>query len=130
MLFAVLGSVVSCAKKVYVSESNCTAVPTGDTVIYLRDQQIALFAPCIKQVRSTLRDVMDSRCPKGVNCVWAGTAKVQLRLDEAFDITLEINKQKDTTYNSHRYSFTLVDVLPYPGTSADAPKAIIRIVEK
>ncbi len=107
---------------------NCLAVASGDTVIFQNNRAISLFTPCDKEMQATVTQIMDSRCPKGVTCIWAGTVDVMLQLANGSQIKLPVGKQKDTVYNNRKYSFTLVDVVPYPGTSTAEPKSIIRIV--
>ncbi len=106
----------------------CMAVASGDTVIFQNNQAISLFTQC-KELQATVTKIMDSRCPKGVTCVWAGTVNVELQLNDQAVVNLAIGKQKDTVFNNRNYSFTLVNVVPYPGSSNDEPKSIIRIVQ-
>lgn len=105
------------------------AASAGDTVIFLNNQAIPLFTTCSKDLQATVTKIMDSRCPKGVTCVWAGTVNVELQLNDQAVVNLAIGKQKDTLFNNRNYSFTLVDVVPYPGSATDEPKSIIRIVQ-
>jgi hypothetical protein len=87
------------------------------------------FTSCNKELQATVTKIMDSRCPKGVTCIWAGTVNVELQLNGQAVINLAIGKQKDTVFNNRNYSFTLVNVVPYPGSSPDEPKSIIRIIQ-
>ena len=105
------------------------AVGSGDTVIFQNNQAISLFTPCNKELQATVTKIMYSRCPNGVTCIWAGTVNVELQLNDQAVVNLAIGKQKDTVFNNRNYSFTLVNVVPYPGSSSDEPKSIIRIVE-
>lgn len=77
---------------------------------------------------------MDSRCPKDAVCVWAGTVSVILQMDNQFKITLELGKQKDTTYNSQNFSFTLMEVIPYPmahpSVSVYDTTVLVRIIKQ
>lgn len=113
----------------YSNREVCTAAASGDTVIFMNSQALPLFTACNKEFQATVTKIMDSRCPKGVTCVWAGTVNVDLRLNDQAVVNLAIGKQKDTLFNNRNYSFTLVDVVPYPGSSNDEPKSIIRIVQ-
>lgn len=65
--------------------------------------------------------VEDSRCPTGVNCVWAGNAKVSVKLSKAKGDTsasatsVELNTYagaKSSTYEG--YEIRLVSLDPYP----------------
>ena len=61
--------------------------------------------------------VSDSRCPRGVQCVWAGVAVIRLSVERAPDpratLTLRVPSTSSTgTYG--KYSLSIVDVKPYP----------------
>jgi hypothetical protein len=61
--------------------------------------------------------VEDSRCPKDVNCVWAGNAKVTIRVtnrrgnSRTFDLNTN-QQEKSAEFNG--YEITLGAVTPYP----------------
>jgi hypothetical protein len=128
-LFMLVLLAVSCQRKMNNGRGDCIAVASGDTVIFQNNQSIPLFTPCNKELQATVTKIMDSRCPKGVTCVWAGTVNVELQLNNQAVLNLAIGRQKDTVFNNRNYSFTLVNVVPYPGSSSDEPKSIIRIVQ-
>ena len=81
--------------------------------------------------------IYDSRCPVGVQCIWAGRADVQLLLSEkraSRTVNLTISAGPGTFQNSARvtlnvasYGVTLQDVVPYPGTGGPPTKAVIQI---
>ena len=64
--------------------------------------------------------VEDSRCPTGVNCIWAGNAKISVKLskaktDTASATSVELNTgagAKSSTYEG--YEVRLVRLDPYP----------------
>lgn len=59
----------------------------------------------------------DSRCPKGVTCVWAGNAKVQLKVqkDAGAAATVELNTNiTPKTSRYLEYELTLKELKPYP----------------
>lgn len=59
----------------------------------------------------------DSRCPEGVQCVWAGNAKVVLRLSKARKraSTMSLNTGVDPKLAAYRgYEVKLVKLDPYP----------------
>jgi hypothetical protein len=61
--------------------------------------------------------VEDSRCPTGVNCIWAGNGKVSVKLSRAKGETasVELNTNagpKSSTYQG--YAVKLVRLDPYP----------------
>jgi hypothetical protein len=116
--FMLLLYLTSCSHKMY-NQPNCTAVASGDTVIFSNKTDL----------QTTLTKITDSRCPKGVTCVWAGTVSVDIRINDDFSMLLEIGKPTEIIHNEQKYSFTLVDVVPYPGASSEPPVAIIRIIK-
>lgn len=66
--------------------------------------------------------VEDSRCPTDTNCIWAGNAKIKIRVSKngrSHDLTLDTNgpHQADT---AEGYSIKLVGLTP-------APRSNIRI---
>jgi hypothetical protein len=59
----------------------------------------------------------DSRCPEGVNCVWAGNAKVVLKLSKAGRraSTMSLNTGVNPKQAAYRgYEVKLVKLDPYP----------------
>ena len=60
--------------------------------------------------------VEDSRCPTGVQCIWAGNGKVSVRLSkdkrEAVSVELNTTEPKSSTYEG--YEVRLVRLDPYP----------------
>jgi len=67
----------------------------------------------------------DSRCPRGVNCVWAGNAAVVVKVKrggrEAASLTLNSNvNPKTAKYFS--YEFSVADLSPYPSSDAKTSK--------
>ena len=85
--------------------------------------------------------VNDSRCPKGVTCVWAGTATVLLRLIPTTGETLNVlavlpgGVAKDDVANQIAIdtlgtSLTLAELEPYPTAGADKSersRALVRV---
>lgn len=86
----------------------------------------------------TFADVTDSRCPEGVQCVWAGNVVVDLDITPVQSSNNEIRKlkmclgdctplypakgfvEKDTafvTYGGVNYTLILSDVSPYPAAN-------------
>lgn len=57
----------------------------------------------------------DSRCPKGVQCVWEGKATIQISVtDKAGQInTYEVDNGKETT-TDYGYKIIFVTLFPYP----------------
>ena len=64
--------------------------------------------------------VEDSRCPKGAQCVWAGNAKVRVKVTDARgrSETFEMNTNmgaRGASFGS--YAINLLDVTPRPATN-------------
>lgn len=55
----------------------------------------------------------DSRCPIGFECVWAGTAKIDVSINNK-SYNLEINIPSYFVANGKDYTITLVKLDPYP----------------
>ena len=71
----------------------------------------------------------DSRCPKGVDCIWAGNGKISLRLAKAgrAPATVELNTDLEPKSASYlEYEVVLVKLAPYP--QADEPAGRKRYV--
>jgi hypothetical protein len=69
--------------------------------------------------------VEDSRCPTGVQCIWAGNGKVSVRLskDKIEPVSLELNTSagpKSSTYQG--YEVRLVSLDPYPKNGSTISK--------
>jgi hypothetical protein len=77
----------------------------------------------------------DSRCPEGVNCVWAGEATVQLRARDAGDkreVTLKLGPgDGGVPVETERHRIRLTGVTPYPregvAVAREAQRATIAI---
>ena len=85
-------------------------------------------------VSLTLTEVQDSRCPSGMQCIWAGYAAVAVQVTDATGspqtarITL-LNNYLPTyardsvsiVLNQKTYWLRLLEVSPYPGTGSGQP---------
>lgn len=72
------------------------------------------------KIKVKLMAVEDSRCPKDVDCVWAGNAKVTLKLtsSKGKTKTVEINTNIDAkSIKFEGYELSLGDVNPYPASN-------------
>lgn len=97
-------------------------------------QTATLPAPSGGPISITLTDVQDSRCPSGMQCIWAGYAAVTLQLTDATAapqtarLTLLNNLPTYTrdsvsvTLNRREYWLRLLDVTPYPGEGNGSTK--------
>lgn len=80
-------------------------------------------AVCFKEV------VSDSRCPKGVSCVWAGEARVLVDIYEDGKFkeqkTLIINGNNislDLSFGDHNYALSAPQLYPYPTANSAISK--------
>ncbi|MEW6361209.1 MAG: hypothetical protein AB1477_03720 [Acidobacteriota bacterium] len=77
--------------------------------------------------------VEDSRCPKGVNCVWAGAVTVKISVScpgkeaKAFELS-SLQGKETIEYEGKR--ITLVRVTPYPQADKPIRKANYRVTLK
>lgn len=55
----------------------------------------------------------DSRCPKGVDCIWAGNAKIQIRVNKT-PFELNTHRSFKTEAIISNYKIKLVAISPYP----------------
>jgi len=70
----------------------------------------------------------DSRCPTGVQCVWAGNAVVQVVLSKdgkAFGAELNTNLEP-TSVDYLNYNVRLVSLAPYPSANNSIPQSQYR----
>jgi len=91
-------------------------------------QNVQQVSVRVKTQKSVMRDrlrikfvaVEDSRCPRDVNCVWAGNAKVTIKVtsrngrSETFDLNTNLD-QKSVKFGG--YEITLGGVTPYPASN-------------
>jgi hypothetical protein len=81
---------------------------TSGTVVSGKLGQTITFAG----VNGTLKEVVeDSRCPIGVQCIWAGTVRVKVHFSYgslAQDVTLTLGQP----FTMYGYTITLTDVKP------------------
>lgn len=83
----------------------------------------------------TVVQIEDSRCPKGVACVWAGEARVKLRIqpkgDKAVAAELVLGsppKPARARTFAGGYRVELSDVIPYPIAPPNKDKSARRAV--
>lgn len=111
-----------------------TALPQGTVLV--GNKRTARIG---QDVTITADTIMDSRCPKDVQCVWAGNARV------AFTLSNNVISQKDTLcigdcrapskgnvdtilIGNTRYKVTLLDVTPYPvANTTTKPEALLKV---
>lgn len=63
--------------------------------------------------------IEDSRCPEGINCVWAGNAKIQIKVSKGKESkTFDLNtftEPKAATFTG--YEIKLIELNPKPATN-------------
>ncbi len=109
-------------KKVFLSVIMTLIFGGGQSVNAQTSQQVSVR---VKTQKSVMRDrlrikfvaVEDSRCPQDTNCIWAGNAKVTIKLtnrqgkSETFDLNTNLDA-KAVKFGG--YEITLGNVNPYP----------------
>ncbi|HQU83095.1 MAG TPA: hypothetical protein PKY59_08230 [Pyrinomonadaceae bacterium] len=78
-------------------------------------------------------EIEDSRCPKDVECVWAGDAKVKIKVtnkkgkSETFELHTNLEPK---TVKFDNYEIKLGEVTPYPASNIriDASKRTAQII--
>jgi hypothetical protein len=88
--------------------------------------------------------LLDSRCPQGGTCIWAGNATVKATLSKANDYkhvrlvlgpdpANAMSQKSDSTgvvLSGTTYSVVLRDVMPYPKIGSSGPKqALIQVTQ-
>jgi hypothetical protein len=60
--------------------------------------------------------IEDSRCPKGVDCIWAGQGKIRIKLSKTNKkpASIELSTQQPNNISHLGYRVTLVGLSPYP----------------
>jgi hypothetical protein len=134
LLIILTATLFSCGQHIYSEKLEpCTTSVTGDTIVLSYQKPMPVFQKCYDKLDASVSSINDSRCPVGVQCVWAGKVSIVLLMGNDFTIALEAGKQVDTTYNQKKFSFTLIDVLPHPAPETPNPapdaKAIVRIIK-
>lgn len=59
-------------------------------------------------------EINDSRCPSDVTCIWEGKADVKIEVESPQKGIITLNTFDNLVDTVGNYSFELVDVLPYP----------------
>jgi hypothetical protein len=117
----------ACGNKNYVQEAGfCTATPEGDSVAIPFGQTVSLFTACKDNVQASISSINDSRCPEGVQCVWAGKLDIVFKMGE-LSIPLEKDKVVDTLYQGNRYTINLVDAVPRPVQAEVKPQQTVSL---
>jgi hypothetical protein len=140
MAAALLVLVLSCAAcantPVTPGDATPTAPRAGDASL---EQTIELPAGATAPVPGTsvtitfVRVASDSRCPRGVTCIWAGDAVVQLRLQpregEAQPVELHTSQGggHEATVESVTVSLERLDPYPEPDRPIAAERYVVTL---
>lgn len=80
------------------------------------------------------RVAADSRCPAGVQCVWAGEAVVALEgrilkaPPESFDVKLSADSPVPAVFDGYRIRLTKLDPYPAHGTTPDTTAYVATFI--
>lgn len=93
--------------------------PTGDERVRgPEDKSISVGEPTeISGLTVTLNKVTDSRCPTGVQCIWAGEATASVTLAQGTETTtvdMKLVELHGVPVEFSGYRISLLAVLPYP----------------
>ncbi len=124
------GKIAQKPSKIEVSPKSTASGDQKEPVIYFNEGENKFLKPY--QMNVTFKGISeDSRCPAGVNCIWAGAALAQIEVMGTYSrpVTLSLastdyparNYNQSTEYNG--YTITLQDVTPYP-KSEEGAKAL------
>jgi len=103
---------------------NITKNSTEESVIYFNEGENRFLDDY--QMNVTFKGISeDSRCPKDVNCIWAGVAvaEVEVMGTATRPMTLSLASLDSKGRNYHQsadfngYTITLAEVNPYPGSA-------------
>lgn len=104
--------------------------PANGEILYFREGENRFLKEY--QMNVTFKGISeDSRCPKNVNCIWAGVAVAQVEVmgTATRPMTLQIATLDNQARNYHSsasfngYTISLADVQPYPN-GIDGAKAL------
>ena len=91
---------------------------TGKMLDFPIGLKIGDTANISSELKMTLLDVEDSRCPSDVQCVWEGTVTAKISLERGvqdlgiYNISLAMIEEKEQTFDG--YYIRLTNVEPYP----------------
>jgi hypothetical protein len=128
-ILLISGLVVSCAPARASQDSGRPRTPSQSHEIVLAHTQVGRIDRTALVI--TFEAIAeDSRCPTGVDCIWAGDVSVTLRLESreaaAERVTLHLNTSaREALHGDHRV--TLVAVAPHPKAGEKIEAASYRV---
>lgn len=82
----------------------------------------------LKDLQLKFNNVEDNRCPEGANCISAGSAKVNFKIDGfGFTLTKEAGKPELAQATINGYHIALVEVTPHPALGVSIGKADYKV---
>ncbi|RKD13823.1 hypothetical protein BCY91_09700 [Pelobium manganitolerans] len=122
-----LVSFVACEKTVETNK----IVPFGTKVELGTAESVWFGADTLNGVEISIIAIDDSRCPIGVNCIWAGEARVQFNATQlnsdtaSFELRLPTAKKDTLSFklNQNYYQAVLFGVKPYPSAQQKNAKS-------
>jgi hypothetical protein len=100
-----------------------TMFPQPEPVVVVEEKKISPYGEIVVRTGETvtfaqnsvklLRVFEDSRCPEGVQCVWAGTVKVEIESITGMGTSTEVI-ELGKTLTTEGEQITVVSVSPYP----------------
>ncbi|MDD2381236.1 MAG: hypothetical protein WCY58_00045 [Mariniphaga sp.] len=70
-----------------------------------------------KQLKFTIREVNDSRCPRDIICIWQGEAVIKIVSELPGLDSVKLSTYDNPLDTIGNFTFELFDVSPYPETS-------------
>lgn len=116
-------------------ENNTQSLKTsslGKTISLQEHEGTRFASPSEDQFEIEITQILDSRCPQDVVCIWAGQIIVSFKLptDAIAELCLGGDSNCYSTiefeYDSERYELILLDVKPYPTTTNGAEKRTVE----
>jgi len=79
--------------------------------------------------------VEDSRCPEGVQCVWAGNAKIQVKVSQNDSTSEEMivlfeNGKQPMIFQDEKRSLRAMQLKPYPNSSDKGERAYVLLISE
>nr|WP_294894235.1 hypothetical protein [uncultured Pedobacter sp.] len=121
-------SFIACEKTTETSK----IIGFGEKVVLQQSDNVWFGADTITGIQIKINEIMDSRCPEDVKCIWAGEANVKLLatdLKDSVSLDLKIDPVKSSktdtvkfTLNSKNYQALLYAVNPYPNSKNEGVK--------
>ena len=133
LYFVGLLFLTACTKRDHSEINNCCAPPPQQTEIVLKYQQSLDIYKCLENVYSIQFTSVkeDSRCALQAECVWKGTAKIGISINQSTPVIVELEKSINYNWNGFDYKITFFKLEPYPITpgaiNINTYKAHLRI---